>query len=44
MAVNHCAVVRVDGEGRSGGSVRSEDGLPETTRGTLPVTVTAVAG
>ncbi|MFD0021618.1 organic hydroperoxide resistance protein [Streptomyces sp. NPDC058382] len=31
MAVTYTAVVNVDGEGRNGGRVRSEDGLLETT-------------
>ncbi|MFF8844320.1 organic hydroperoxide resistance protein [Streptomyces sp. NPDC015127] len=31
MAVSYTAVVNVDGEGRNGGRVRSEDGLLETT-------------
>ncbi|MFF6948591.1 organic hydroperoxide resistance protein [Streptomyces iakyrus] len=31
MAVSYTAVVKVDGEGRNGGSVRSEDGLLETS-------------
>ncbi|MFJ8592352.1 organic hydroperoxide resistance protein [Streptomyces sp. NPDC093598] len=30
MAVSYTAVVKVDGEGRNGGSVRSEDGLLRT--------------
>ncbi|MFE5816123.1 organic hydroperoxide resistance protein [Streptomyces sp. NPDC056479] len=31
MAVSYTAVVNVDGEGRNGGRVRSEDGLLQTT-------------
>ena len=31
MAVSYTAVVRVEGEGRNGGRVRSEDGLLHTT-------------